>query len=525
MRALIIDDSKPVRSILAKMFRALDFETFEASNGREALDQLDTMDPPDVATVNWQMPVMDGLQFIRAIRASARLRSLPLLMISSEADPDQVSRALAAGANDYIVKPCTPRSLGERLKRLGIDVPAILDMAVVGSPRDESPGAPDTPDTGAKPDKGSLKSPNASHPVSPPATGGPVRVMIVDDSAVVRRMLQKWLSDDPELEVVGTAVDGRAALDALDRLRPDVILLDIEMPNLDGLETLKILRRTHGRLPVIMFSSLTERGAKVTLDALFLGANDYVPKPGGAEMSDPAAARRVVNEQLLPKIKQFRRRHPDLTGHGTPGPTRLATPTSRPAKCVELLAIAASTGGPAALGKLLSDLPRPYPVPIVIVQHMPPLFTHYLADRLSTDLGADVREARDEERIGAGQVRIAMGGRHLAVTRESNATGLRLNDGPPVNCCRPSADVLFESAAAAYGGRVLAVVLTGMGQDGLEGCRRIRSAGGQIVVQDEATSVVWGMPGKVANAGLASAILPLEELGREIGRRLRARGN
>jgi two-component system chemotaxis response regulator CheB len=513
VRALIIDDSKPVRSILAKMFRALDFDTREAGNGREALEHLRRGELPDVVTVNWQMPVMDGLDFIRAVRRDPRLQKLPLLMISCESGADHIARAVAAGANDYITKPCTADCLRQRLEKLGIASP-------VRPPPASASGSPAS--------------------TSRRVTTDALRVMIVDDSSIVRRVLRKWLGEDPELEVVGAAEDGRAALDALGHLRPDVVLLDVEMPRLNGLETLEQLRRSHPRLPVIMFSSLTERGAQVTLDALFLGANDYVFKPGGPEMSDPEAGRRIVQQQLVPKIKQFADRHKaarragspceDLRGAGVssnklsnagrPNAGAAGCATS-PAQPPTLIAIAASTGGPRAIATVLGQLPHPLPVPILVVQHMPPLFTRYLADRLAADFKLDVREGIEGERLRPGRVRIAPGGRHMTVAGPPDGLCVQLNDDPPRNCCRPSADVLFESVARRCGAASLAVVLTGMGQDGLEGCRGVRAAGGQVVVQDEASSVVWGMPGKVACAGLAHAVLPLQELAADIRRRLR----
>ena len=275
MRALVIDDSKPVRSILARMLRALDFETSEAANGQEGLRLLRELGKPDLATVNWQMPEMDGLQFIRAVRCDARYRELPLLMISSESEPSRVATALAAGANEYIIKPCTQQVLAETLARLGLS-------AARPSPQSPAPTA-------------------GNHR----RAGRTIRILIVDDSVVVRRVVASVLAEDPDLEVVGTAADGRMALERLQALHPDVVLLDVEMPILNGLDTLKALRKTHPNLAVIMFSSLTERGAAVTTDALLLGANDYVAKPGGTHMKDPEAGRRTIREELIPKIKQL----------------------------------------------------------------------------------------------------------------------------------------------------------------------------------------------------------------------------
>lgn len=494
MRALVIDDSKPVRSILARMLRELDFETSEAANGQEGFQSLSELGTPDLATVNWQMPEMDGLEFIRAVRSDARYRELPLLMISSESEPSRVATALAAGADEYIIKPCTQKALAEKLARLGLS-------AAQSSTKGQA-------------------SPAKNHTRG----GRTIRVLIVDDSVVVRRVVSSVLSDDPDLEVVGTAADGRIALERLAPLDPDVVLLDVEMPNLNGLETLKALRITHPHMAVIMFSSLTERGAAVTTDALLLGANDYVAKPGGTHMKDPEAGRRTIREELIPKIKQLSLGKTRLGGIepiGIPA-TRAAGSTRR----VDVVVIASSTGGPCALAQMLPqiavDCPVPIlPVPILIVQHMPPLFTKHLADRLAGGGRIDIREGAEGDILQPGQVRIAPGGFHMTVSGRADCGRLRLSQDPPVNACRPSADVLFRSAVEVYGSQTLAVVLTGMGNDGLLGCKCIQQAGGQILVQDELTSAVWGMPGQVARAGLADEILPLAAIGTEIARRVR----
>jgi two-component system chemotaxis response regulator CheB len=495
VRALVIDDSKPVRCILAQMLRELDFDTTEAANGQEGLDRIRDIGKPDIATVNWHMPKMDGLEFIRTVRADARLRGLPLLMISGESDPAQIATALAAGANDYIVKPCTRRTLIGKLGKLGICL------------------ASDLPSEQA----------TAAAPVFRDAPK--IRVLIVDDSVVVRRVISSALDDDPDLEVAGTAADGVIALQRLDDVNPDVVLLDVEMPNLDGLETLKSLRKSHPRLPVIMFSSLTERGAAVTTDALLLGADDYVAKPGGTHMKDVSAGKQAIQELLIPKIKLLSLRNRqaggmiERTDHVRPTLARQITPACR----IDVVVIAASTGGPCALAAVLAECGVECPVPILVVQHMPPIFTKHLANRLSDGGKRDVREGVDGDLLGPGQVRVAPGGFHMAVAGRADLTRLKLNLDAPVNSCRPSADILFQSVADVYGNAVLAVVLTGMGCDGLIGCKRLHQAGAQILAQDEETSVVWGMPGQVARAGIANDVLPLERMGPEIVRRLRLR--
>ncbi len=350
---------------------------------------------------------------------------------------------------------------------------------------------------------------------------GKVRVLLVDDASVVRRLVPLALHRDPALEVVGTAADGQIALARLDELRPDVVLLDLEMPVLDGLQTLQALRRTHPRLPVIMFSRFTQRGVEATVRALTLGADDYVPKPG-----DGVSVEACVRDQLIPKIKLLAGRGgaalPAAPAAPVSARARPAVAASDPAARVEVIVIAASTGGPNALAELLPAFPADWAVPIVIVQHMPPVFTTRLAERLSERTQLRVREGADGEPISAAQAWVAPGDHHLQVLRQGRSVRLGVDQGPPVNSCRPAADVLFRSAAAAYGAGVLAVVLTGLGQDGCDGCRVVRAAGGQVLAQDRASSVVWSMPGAVAEAGLADRVLPLGQLGAEIIRRAQA---
>jgi two-component system chemotaxis response regulator CheB len=345
-----------------------------------------------------------------------------------------------------------------------------------------------------------------------------IRVLIVDDSVVVRRLVADVVSSDPGCEVVGTAANGKIALAKIVQVNPDVVTMDIEMPEMDGLETLVALRKTHPRLPVIMFSTLTERAAAATLKALTLGANDYVTKPSATSV---AAASQQLREQLLAKVRLFG--GPAL---GAPrpvaaprAPTPLAKAHSSTAR-VDVLMIGCSTGGPNALTTLLEAFPPNPSVPVVIVQHMPPVFTRLLADRLRTQTNLRVKEAQGGETLAPGDLWIAPGDYHMIVRRDGLAARLALVQTPPENSCRPAVDVLFRSVVEFYGPRTLAVVMTGMGQDGLRGCEHVREAGGQIVVQDEATSVVWGMPGFVANAGLADAVLPLGQIAPEVWRRI-----
>jgi two-component system chemotaxis response regulator CheB len=354
-----------------------------------------------------------------------------------------------------------------------------------------------------------------------------IRVLIADDAVVVRRMLGDVLSGDPELEVAGAAANGRIALARIPQANPDVVILDVEMPEMDGLETLRALRRTYPFLPVIMFSTLTQRGAAATLDALSLGANDYVTKP--ANVGSAHQAIEHIRAELIPKVKMFCAKAAGLelpqlprpTPPTIPGTKHLAVPF-RHAGRVEVVAIGVSTGGPNALSELVPEFPADFSAPILIVQHMPPVFTKLLAERLETRAHIKVEEGAPGQAVEAGHAFIAPGNYHMIVQREEGSVRIQTNQDPPENSCRPAVDVLFRSVAGTYGAGVLGVVMTGMGQDGLRGSERIREAGGQVFVQDEGTSVVWGMPGFVANAGLADRILPLQQLGSEIVRRVRA---
>ena len=347
-----------------------------------------------------------------------------------------------------------------------------------------------------------------------------IRILVVDDAVVIRQLLASMLVSDPALEVVGVAANGRIALAKLPQVNPDLVILDVDMPEMDGLEALAAIRKTYPNLPVIMFSALTEQGATITLDALALGANDYVTKP--ANMSSLRDSLHYIRAQLIPKIKAFCAEITDsetvVTGARpllTP-PWLSLEPASNGERRVDIVAIGVSTGGPDALAALLPCLPAEFPAPIVIVQHMPPIFTRHLADRLRAKAALQIGEGDAGAILRPGQVWLAPGDFHMALERQGTAVRLRMHQEPPENSCRPAVDVLFRSVAEVYGAHALAVVMTGMGQDGLRGCQQIRAAGGQILVQDEASSVVWGMPGTVAKTGLADRVLPLPQLADEI---------
>jgi two-component system chemotaxis response regulator CheB len=353
--------------------------------------------------------------------------------------------------------------------------------------------------------------------------GERIRVLVVDDSVVIRRLVTHALDQDPALEVVGAASNGVIALQRIPQLNPDVLTLDIEMPEMDGLETLRRVRREYPQLRVIMFSTLTERGAEVTLEALTLGADDYVTKASNEGSLDRSMAR--LREELVPKIKQFFHLPAQSRAANQPESGRVAAaPPVRSGARVPLNAnvrpkvvvIGVSTGGPTALGSILPELPAGFPLPILVVQHMPPLFTRLLAERLHASCRLPVEEASQGAPVEAAKILIAPGDFHLKVASNAGGVCVCLDQAPPLNSCRPAVDALFTSIGDVYGGAVIAVVLTGMGQDGLRGAEILKAHGASVLAQDEASSVVWGMPGAVVNAGLADRVLPLDQVVPEI---------
>lgn len=345
-------------------------------------------------------------------------------------------------------------------------------------------------------------------PAAAPA-GEAARVMICDDSAVIRAAVTRMLESDPRIRVVARVANGEAALAELRRApgSVDVLVLDIEMPVMDGITALPLLLKADPGLRVIMASTLTTRGADIALRALRLGAADYVPKPATASIADDS-----FRQELLAKVTGLARLRRRVAA---PRPARPSLPL-RPQPPVRamprLLAIGSSTGGPQALFTLVQGLGRRVPIPVVLTQHMPAAFTPILADHL-TRLGAmPCAEAKDGQVLEPGQIALAPGNHHLLVQADGTGFRARLNDGPPENFCRPAVDPMLRSATAAAGGRVLVVMLTGMGHDGRDSTRALVAAGGSAIAQDEETSVVWGMPGAVAQAGLCDYVLPLPDI-------------
>ncbi len=346
-----------------------------------------------------------------------------------------------------------------------------------------------------------------------------LRILVVDDAIVVRRVLSAVLADDPAISEVHTAPNGRVALQKFTTLRPDAVVLDVEMPVMDGITTLRELRKLDTKVPIVMFSTLTERGAAATLEALANGASDYVTKPSAS--GGIRAAQERIRGELIPKLKALCRVEisPRVTRRL---PLRAQPATKRP-PLIDVVLIGVSTGGPNALAQVIPSLPADLPVPVLIVQHMPPVFTKMLADRLNAKAKLRVVEASHGDQVTPGGVWIAPGDYHMTVARQGRAVHVRLNQDPPVNFCRPAVDVLFRSAVPVYGGRILAVVLTGMGSDGCRGCQLIKEANGYVIAQDESTSVVWGMPGAVVQHDLADEVLPLQEIGPAIARLVQPR--
>ncbi|WP_250028113.1 protein-glutamate methylesterase/protein-glutamine glutaminase [Paractinoplanes maris] len=381
-----------------------------------------------------------------------------------------------------------------------------------------------------------------------------ISVLVVDDSVVVRRLIVDALGGAENIEVVGTASNGLLAQAKIDQLKPDVITMDIEMPQMDGITAVRELRKRHKQIPVIMFSTLSASGATATLEALAAGATDYVTKPSNVGSVEESI--RAVRDELVPKIHALAgRRRPGAAPAGPAAPARPATrpgsappragipptgpgrpPTAPPGSAggrpvarraapggrIDILAIGSSTGGPDALTKVLQGIPADLPVPIVITQHMPPVFTKMFAERLDRSTPLRVVEAGDGMELTPGWAYVAPGDSHLVLHRRGTSTLTQLSGAPPENSCRPAVDVMFRSVAALYGGSAYAAVLTGMGHDGRGGAKVLRDAGAEVLAQDEATSVVWGMPGAVVGAGLADEVLPLDRIAAHLVNRVKS---
>ena len=362
-------------------------------------------------------------------------------------------------------------------------------------------------------------------------TSGKIRVMVVDDSAVVRGLVSRWVDEDPGLETVGRFSNGQLALNGIIGAAPDVVILDIEMPVMDGMTALPELLRLKPGVKIIIASTLSRKNAEISLNALALGATDYIPKP---ETNRGITTSQEFRSELLRKVKAMmpargralRRGEPVAGELKTPTPSAAAAPADtaatyqlRPFSSVtpKILTIGSSTGGPQALAKVIEAIsPATANIPTVITQHMPPTFTAILAEHLARSSGRTAKEGEDGEKLVPGSIYVAPGGQHMTLIKKDGGPVLHVYDGPMVNYCKPAVDPLFEGVVKVYGSAVLALVLTGMGHDGAQGAKMIADAGGSVIAQDEATSVVWGMPGAAAAAGVCAAILPLDRIGPKV---------
>jgi two-component system, chemotaxis family, protein-glutamate methylesterase/glutaminase len=360
-----------------------------------------------------------------------------------------------------------------------------------------------------------------------------VRVLVVDDTVTYRKIVRDMLAAVPGIEVVGTAANGKIALAKIEQLHPDVLTLDLEMPEMDGLEVLQHLQQSGSDVGAIMLSGSSKQGANATMAALELGAFDFVAKPVGGNAEENI---RMLQQELRPRIEAFarkRRVHEILHGHGPPPPAAMPAPLatdendvvrrmSRIANTgsghVDVVAVGISTGGPQALNHMLPQLPADLPVPVLIVQHMPPVFTKSLAEDLDKRCSLSVSEAVDGQPVMPGHVLIAPGGKQMKVVKEEEQATIRITDDPPENSCRPSVDYLFRSLMRTYGPNAVGVIMTGMGNDGAQGCRQMKQRGATIIAQDEATCVVFGMPREPIEEGIADVVAPLNGIAKEIVR-------
>lgn len=379
----------------------------------------------------------------------------------------------------------------------------------------------------------------------------PIRVMVVDDSVVVRGLIGRWIDEDPALAVVASHRNGKLAVDDVGRSNPDVVVLDVEMPEMDGITALPLLLKAKPGLVVVMASTLTRRNAEISLKCLSLGASDYIPKP---ESNSGVTTSADFRSEVIQKIKTLGQRALARSGRAAAptasrpmasapsaaahAPTATARPTAMPTMrgvqlpalrpysslAPKVLLIGSSTGGPQALTKLFAEIGSAITnVPVLITQHMPATFTAILAEHLTKASGRRAAEGTHGEPLMPGRIYVAPGGRHMVIGKQGMETCVLLNDQPPVNFCKPAVDPLFDSAVGIFGASILACVLTGMGHDGAAGATRIANAGGSVIAQDEDSSVVWGMPGAVAQAGAAAEILPLDQIGGKIVRILGGR--
>lgn len=363
----------------------------------------------------------------------------------------------------------------------------------------------------------------------------PIRVMVVDDSVVVRGLIGRWLEEDPAVTVVASHRNGRLAVEDVLKSNPDVVILDIEMPDMDGLTALPLLLEKKRNLVVVIASTLSRRNAEISLRALSLGAADYIPKP---DSNSSLTTSTEFRRELLEKVTNLGRRARGRTGQPATAPVGTARPATTPAPSAlrslrpatftlrtysltrpRILAVGSSTGGPQALNTLFADIGASIgQVPVVLTQHMPPTFTAILAEHLAKASSRPAAEGREGEVIKPGCIYVAPGGKHMTLAKNGTDVVIKITDGPPVNFCKPAVDPLFHSVVEIYGAATFGIILTGMGSDGAEGVRQIGQAGGSVIAQDEASSVVWGMPGAAAHTGMCSDVMPIGEIGRKVSK-------
>lgn len=468
MKALVVEDTGVMRHVLSASLRKLNFDVVEADNGAAAIDAIYSGNGADIIFVDWKMPTMDGMEFVRQLRRDETFRRIPVCMVSSKAEEAEIQEALAAGADDYMTKPFSMDTLREKCRIA----------------RHESF-------------------------VGPAVKVRVARVLAADGSATMRKLLTEILSAHPELQLIGTASTGNICLQKVQQYNPDVIILDLDLPETDGLAVMKSVKQSHPHISTLALIEQSDRGAQQAFDAMQLGAGDFVLKN---ETS--------IRSQVISKLRHLLKQSATTSGLQPAVETHVPIKTRdtfRPIRR-EVVAIGVSTGGPNALSEFLPMLPESIPVPLLIVQHMPPNFTKTLADRLDAESKIHVVEAEAGMELVPGTAYLAPGDYHLTIKRSGAKVVTALNQGPQENSCRPAVDVLFRSVADVFGGGSIAVILTGMGKDGYAGTQILKRHGAYVIAQDKDSSVVWGMPRFVAEGGLANAVVPIGKVAIEVQR-------
>ena len=509
VRVFLVDDSPGFCSLVRAIFaREPGLEIVASSaSAEDAIERLREV-AVDVVLLDIELGGMDGLTAIPHVQRAAPGTSILIVSLSAERNSAISANALSLGADDYLHKPVRTDEVASFRDAL---VAKVKGLAAKTAGRRQS-GVGEQAPADAPPMVPAVSTASAAGATQRLATpGNPIRVMIVDDSLAFSKLLAALLARDPMILVVAVAASSQQAIGILAAIHVDVIILDIEMPGMSGIDALPRLLDAAPRVRVIMASILTQENAAISLKALALGASDYIPKPVGP--SDTAIDG-VFFRDLVGKVKALVKAGADAQ----PAVIQLRSPGAMPPA---VLAIGCSTGGPQALTTLLQMMRWPIGVPVVVTQHMPSTFTRAFAETLAAKSGMPCKEGQHGEVLKPDHVYVAPGGEHMLIEAGPGGLAIKLTQDPPENFCRPSVDPMLRSVAHAAGGRVLAVILTGMGADGAAGARALVDAGGTVLAQDQATSVVWGMPGAVAGAGLCSAVLPLAGLAQEIDRLVR----